>query len=115
MASSQNGWTVIASGTDARLRALPWITGRVLAGDVWTVLDYVARRFNAEVEPVTPGWSWGYAYRSIRGQTSGYSNHASGTAIDLNAPLHPLGAVGTFTAAQAAAVRAIAAAVNAAA
>jgi hypothetical protein len=39
---------------------------------------------------------WGYALRPIRGQTTGYSNHASGTAIDLNATSHPLGARNTF-------------------
>ena len=32
----------------------------------------------------------------VRGTTDKLSNHASGTAIDLNATKHPLGAVGTF-------------------
>jgi hypothetical protein len=35
---------------------------------------------------------WGWASRPIRGQVSGYSNHASGTAVDLNATKHPRGA-----------------------
>lgn len=107
MSTSQNGWPVITSGSDARLRVLSWVTGRVLAGPVWTVLDYLARRFNAEVEGINPAWSWGYAYRAIRGATSGYSNHASGTGVDFNAPLHLLGRRGTFTAAQRARIRAI--------
>lgn len=51
---------------------------------------WAAARFNVEVEPLHVGWCWGYAYRDIRGAT-GLSNHASGTAIDLNAPAHPLG------------------------
>jgi hypothetical protein len=34
---------------------------------------------------------WGWAIRAIRGQTTGYSNHASGTAADANATRHPLG------------------------
>lgn len=39
---------------------------------------------------------WGHAIRPVRGQTSGYSNHASGSAADANATRHPLGKVGTF-------------------
>lgn len=35
------------------------------------------------------------------------SNHASGTAIDLNAPDHPLGEPGTFTDEQVARIRAL--------
>ena len=46
---------------------------------------------------------WGYAYRPIRGQSTGWSNHASGTAEDLNSTKHPLGKVGTFV--QAALIR----------
>jgi hypothetical protein len=32
----------------------------------------------------------------VRGTTDKLSNHASGSAIDLNASRHPLGQVGTF-------------------
>jgi hypothetical protein len=32
----------------------------------------------------------------VRGTTDKLSNHSSGTAIDLNAPKHPLGKIGTF-------------------
>lgn len=32
---------------------------------------------------------WGHAVRPVRGQTTGYSNHAGGGAADLNATLHP--------------------------
>ena len=106
MAVSQNGWPGVGSGTDARLAPFPWVTGRVLSGPVFTVLEHVARRFDAEVEAVTVSHSWGWAYRVIEGSTD-LSNHASGTAIDLNAPRHPLGASGTFTGAQVAAIRRI--------
>jgi hypothetical protein len=34
---------------------------------------------------------WAYAYRPVRGDSSTLSNHASGTAVDLNATLYPLG------------------------
>lgn len=105
MTTSQNGWTVFTSS--AELAPLPWITGRVRPGDVWTVFDELCRRFDAEVERIDKASSWGYAYRAVRGQSSGYSNHASATALDLNAPRHPLGPRGTFSRAQVAAIRRI--------
>lgn len=105
MSTSQNGWPVRTSSAD--LTPLPWVTGRVVPGDVYAVFDYLCRRFDREVENIDPKSSWGYAYRAVRGQTSGFSNHASGTAIDLNAPRHPLGRSGTFTLAQATAIRRI--------
>lgn len=102
MAVSQNGW----AAPPPELADLSWITGKVRAGDVHTVFDYLCERFNAEVEKINMGWSWGYDPRPIRGSTE-LSNHASGTAIDLNAPAHPLGASGTFSASQTAAIQEI--------
>lgn len=102
--TSQNGWPEITSSRDSRLTASPWVTGPVLAGDVAAVLDHVAERFDAEVEPVDVASSWGWAHRPVRAGTD-LSNHASGTAIDLNATAHPLGASGTFTDEQVAAIR----------
>lgn len=101
--TSQNGWPVHVN--QSKLVPLSYVTGRVASGDVHTILAHFCAWFAANVEPITKGHSWGYAYRAIRGQSSGYSNHASGTAIDINAPKHPLGASGTFTAAQTAAIR----------
>ena len=103
MSVSQNGWSTLTSAPSA---TIPWVTGRVRPGDVATVFDYLGKRFNAEVEPIRKDWSWGWAYRAIRGATT-TSNHASGTAIDLNAPAHGLGLRGTFSAKQVAAIRAI--------
>lgn len=124
--TSQNGWPVLRDrppavpvpGTDVSLTVRP--------GDVAVVLVEVARRFDDEVEdidtadhppdraPDIAGGApselrddWGWAYRSVRGQTTGFSNHASATAIDLNATQHPRGVKGTFTSAQERAVRAI--------
>ncbi|MBF0722959.1 M15 family metallopeptidase [Sanguibacter inulinus] len=111
MATSQNGWQAVTSGSDPRLASFPWVTGKVLAGPVFTVLEHVARRFDAEVEGITVSTSWGWAYRVISGNDD-LSNHASGTAIDLNAPRHPLGASGTFTAGQVASIRSILAATS---
>lgn len=65
-------------------------------GDVATVLHYVGSQFNEKVEKLVNPGCWGYANRPIRGSKV-ISNHASGTAIDLNAPKHPLGARGTFS------------------
>lgn len=75
-------------------------------GDVATVLSYVTNRFHSEVEKLKWPGNWGYAERKIRGGSS-LSNHASGTAIDLNAPAHYLGARGTFSPTQLRAIRRI--------
>ena len=103
MARSQNGYpandpTKIARiqvpGTDVKLSLRRGICGWLLA--------YVASRVN-EVEPISTGRGtlddWGYAPRKIRGGVS-LSNHASGTAMDLNALKHPLGKRGTWSKAQ---------------
>lgn len=37
---------------------------------------------------IVPGWTWGQACRYISGTTT-WSNHAKGTAVDLNAPMNP--------------------------
>lgn len=107
MASSQNGWPVAtASQQDTSTVAGVAFPNGVLRGDVATVLHYVARRFHAEVEPLHAGWCWGWFVKIIAGSTS-ISNHASGTAIDFNAPNHPLGASGTFSTTKRAAIRRI--------
>src|SRR5690625_1625835 len=102
MATSQNGWPV--HPTSATVTPLSWITGRV-DPRVHDLFYRFCARFHAEVEPIVRSHSWGWANRAIRGSTQ-VSNHASGTAIDLNAPKHPLGASGTFTAGQVRAIKA---------
>ncbi|MFC7489112.1 MULTISPECIES: peptidoglycan-binding protein [unclassified Knoellia] len=109
-ATSQNGWPASSSPSAIGITALS-VSGHsfpagVRGGQVHTILGYVAQRFNNEVEAlVTPG-CWGYNYREISGSTS-LSNHASGTAIDCNAPRHPLGASGTFSSTQVSRIRSI--------
>lgn len=100
------GWDVFTSSSNSRLTNFPWITGKVRAGDAYTVLNELARRFNAEVETIRRDWSWGWAYRDVRG-ASVVSEHAAGTAVDFNAPRHPLGKVGTFSSSQVRAIRRI--------
>jgi peptidoglycan hydrolase-like protein with peptidoglycan-binding domain len=89
-------------------------------GAVAVVMTYLAQEFDDRVEdldtagsyeegdnpPSVSGGSastvrddWSYAERKIRGGVS-LSNHASGTADDMNSTQHPLGKSGTFTNAQ---------------
>lgn len=93
MATSQNGYSVPLS-TASRARTIHYYSlpgGHVglRAGDVALILLYVANRFHNEVQRLQWPGVWGFAVRPIRGQSSGYSNHASGSALDLNAPHHP--------------------------
>lgn len=98
---SQNNWiaskdpsaidikSFLIKGTDIHIRC------NAVAG---ILLSAFAAEFHAKVEKLDNKIfdDWGYAYRPVRGQTTGLSNHASGTAIDLNATKHPLGKKGTF-------------------
>src|SRR5580765_1009532 len=103
-AVSQNGWGAITSSSSSALDrgfAVAGVSfpGGVRRGYPETILSYVAGQVHRHVEALHPGWCWGWSYREIRGGGA-LSNHASATAIDINAPRHPIGAVGTFSAAQ---------------
>jgi hypothetical protein len=69
-----------------------------------------AAEFHKLIEPIDEGTldDWGYCFRMVRGTTDKLSNHSSGTAIDLNAPKHALGKVGTFPAEKVPMIRALA-------
>lgn len=97
-------------GTDRAIRLRKGAPGHLLV--------LFAAWFHKHVEPIDSGQldDWGYAERPVRGQDVEYdddgnainlSNHASGTAEDLNAVKHPLGVRGTFTDRQTAAIRAV--------
>jgi hypothetical protein len=60
------------------------------------VLVHVLTQVDQRVERLDPNATWGWANREIRGGGD-ISNHASATAVDVNAPQHALGARGTFT------------------
>lgn len=102
MATSQNRWPVLQpSSSKLYTWVIPAKNGtfklRTRNGSAGFLLAYLALWFSEVLEDVTRGKTlddWGYAYREIRG-SSGWSNHASGTAIDLNALTHPLGKVRT--------------------
>ena len=102
---SQNGWPASKDqaeikvkvfhikGTDIKIRC------QESAG---VILAAFAAEFHEQVEPIDKGTldDWSYCYRPVRGQTTGLSNHSSGTALDLNASKHPLGKAHTFTGVQ---------------
>jgi hypothetical protein len=101
MLISHNGWkaskdpaeidikSYLVPGTKVKLRC---------ASACAPLLIGFAAEFHKLIEPIDEGAldDWGYAFRPIRGQTEKLSNHSSGTAIDLNAPKHALGLIGTF-------------------
>lgn len=109
--TSQNGWPASNSPSAIGIVTLSLNlrngTKTVqVASRVADVFREIIEWWDENIEPVeTLG---GYNYREIRGYegTGTLSNHASGTAIDINAAKHPLGAVGTFTTAQSALIRA---------
>lgn len=112
MRYSQNGWPAGDIGRTST-RPVPGsaVKLRVVKGAAGDLLLWVAHLFDTMVEDIDdPGVpnDWGYADRPVRGG-SDTSNHASGTAIDLNANRHVLGtpASASFSAAQIKAIRAI--------
>lgn len=112
MSTSQNGWPVLQAGSPL---LYDWVvparngevTYRIRNGSAGFLLSYFALWFAEYVQPLrsTPADDWGWAYRPVRGATTGYSNHASGTAIDVNATQHVLGKSGTFSTLQVAKIR----------
>jgi len=56
------------------------------------VLALFAAWKEAGLMPLVLSWAGSYAPRFIRGSTTSLSNHAFGTAFDINAPQNPLGA-----------------------
>lgn len=103
--TSYNGWPA-NSDPDAigitdfgNAKGFPF-PGGVKSGDVATVLGYVAMALHTRVEPCINGWCWGWTYKANVNNPSQLSCHASGTAIDWNAPDHPNGSSGTFSSSQ---------------
>lgn len=113
MLTSYNGWpaskdpakigiqSYTVPGTNIKLRC---------AEAVAPLLIGFAAEFHALIEPINEGGldDWGYAFRMVRGSTDRLSCHSSGTAIDVNATQHPLGAIGTFPADKVPMIRALA-------
>lgn len=111
MERSQNGWTASptrsAIGVQAFSVAGVDFPGGVRRGDVAWILTWALTRWNREVEKLASPGCWGWSYRPNKNDPSSLSNHASGTAVDVNAPKHPNGKRGTYTTAQRAAIKRI--------
>jgi hypothetical protein len=106
-AVSQDGWQVIFDEDLTRTWAIPGSdrTFELRHGSAGFVFAWLASWFDDRIEAVLPGTDdWGWGLRKIGG-TDVWSNHASATAIDLNALRHPQGSQGTFTDAQASRIR----------
>ena len=113
MLTSYNGWPASKDQAEIGIRSyLVPGTHRKLrcASAVAPLLIGFAAEFHSLIEPIDDDGldDWGYAYRDVRGVPGKLSNHASGSAIDLNATKHPLGAVSTFDAAKVPMLRALA-------
>lgn len=100
MALSQNGYPVLdgdTGGRAPRLRSwqIPTVNRKLKLRDgaAGFLLVHLAMWFDQKIERLDAkeqydDWAW--AQRPIRGSTI-ISNHASGTAMDLNATKHPMG------------------------
>lgn len=98
MSTSQNNWPVLAADSPKlHTWVIPARTGevriRLRNGSAGFLLAHLILWWAEVLEPVRGKVldDWGYAYRPIRGSSTGYSNHASGTAADVNATRWPLG------------------------
>jgi len=101
---SQNGWPVYDDTKKFVRFTVAGVGFWAATADVATVLADWVTWYHNTIEKITlpvretPGYDdWSYAVRPVRGQTSGYSNHGSATAVDLNATRHPRGVKGTHT------------------
>ena len=100
MATSQNGWPLSPRRVKRKVAGTN-IVLEVVDSRAGDLLIYVAEQYHKRVEPLQAKYGcYGYAFRRNVNNPSVYSNHASATAIDLNAIRHPNGRRNTFTKAQ---------------
>jgi hypothetical protein len=104
LGTSQNGWPVYDDTSHFTRVKVAGVGFWAANDDVAVVLADFTQRFHDTIESITlpvsesPGYDdWSYNVRPVRGQTSGYSNHASSTAWDLNATRHPRGVHNTYS------------------
>lgn len=118
MTTTQNGWPALSASS--RLLTTWTIPApadepgagvtrlKMRVGSAGFLLAHLALWFSVRVEslvePVLDDWGW--AFRPVRGYAI-LSNHASGTAVDLNATDHPMGVAtrDTFTDAEIGLIR----------
>lgn len=106
MPNSQNGWPVVGTSAivDKSVLGVEFPNGW-LKGDVDVIFTDLISRLD-KIERIDNGGCWGYFVKGIEGSSS-ISNHASGTAIDYNAPDHPMGTRNTYSAAKRAAIHSL--------
>lgn len=92
MATSQNGYpvplTLAAQAATLTNITVKGGTLKVRKGDTAVIFAWLFGELTKLENPLWPG-CWGFYVRPIRGKSSGYSNHSSGTAFDYSAPRHP--------------------------
>ena len=113
MNKSQNGWDAskVRAEIDIDSFPVPGTSIKLTCNKaVAPLLVGFAAEFHELIEPIDEGSldDWGYCYREIRGSSTALSNHSSGTAIDLNSKIHPLGKAGTFPLEKVAMIQALA-------
>jgi len=111
--TSYNGWTASKEPAHIKIKsyAIPGTDLKIRCAEaVAPLIVGFCTEFNELIESIDGGQldDWGYAFRSVRGVSDKLSNHASGTAIDLNATKHALGKIGTFPAEKVPMIRALA-------
>lgn len=100
---SSNGWPASKDAAEIGIKSykIPGTDIKIrVAEKVAPLLVGLAAEFHKEIEAIDKGPldDWAYNFRMIRGSTDNtLSNHASGTALDLNANLHQLGRENTFS------------------
>jgi len=99
--TSPNGWPASEDRQTIGIQSfvIPGIKTKIAcAKAVAPLLINFCKEFHELVEPINEGQldDWGYAFRMTKSSDRVLSNHASGTAIDLNAIKHPLGKSNTF-------------------
>jgi len=95
MAKSQNGWPAKANLKTVVIEPVKGVKLRIVDNHyVEYVFTYLVQQYHKRVDKVTgphKADDWGFAYRANRNAPNSLSNHASGTAIDLDATEHPNG------------------------
>jgi hypothetical protein len=111
---SSNGWPASQDRAEIGIKSytVPGTKTKLACAELAApLLIGFCAEFHKLIEPIDEGAldDWGYCFRMVRGTTAKLSNHSSGTAIDLNAPKHALGKVGTFPAEKVPMIRALSA------
>ena len=112
-AISYNGWPASKDVESIRIKSYAIKGSHVKLRCAYfaaPLLVAFAEQFNELIEPIDGGAldDWGYCYREVRQVPGKLSNHASGSAVDLNASKHPLGKAGTFSAEKVPMIKALA-------